>query len=74
MVDRNIAPGKGGIMLPEIVETLYHSNNRPLVSGFIVGLGGKPQTEAKIKEITRKLANDLASGRPRIEWNDVEVS
>jgi pyruvate ferredoxin oxidoreductase alpha subunit len=74
VIDRNIAPGKGGIMLPEIVETLYHSNNRPLVSGFIVGLGGKPQTEARIKEITHKLADDLASGRPRIEWNDLEVS
>jgi pyruvate ferredoxin oxidoreductase alpha subunit len=74
VIDSNVAPGKGGIMFPEIAETLYHSSKRPLISSFIVGLGGKPQTEAKIKEITHKLMDDLATGRPGVEWNDVEVS
>jgi pyruvate ferredoxin oxidoreductase alpha subunit len=72
VIDRNVAPGRGGIMLPEVVETLYHLDNRPLISSFIAGLGGNPQTEEKIKEMTRKLMDDLASGEPRVEWNDVE--
>ncbi|MBW6517064.1 MAG: pyruvate ferredoxin oxidoreductase [ANME-2 cluster archaeon] len=71
VIDRNVAPGKGGIMLPEIVETLYHLDRRPLVSSFIVGLGGNSQTEHKVKEITRKLIVDLETGRPRVEWNDM---
>ncbi|MDF1532349.1 MAG: pyruvate ferredoxin oxidoreductase [ANME-2 cluster archaeon] len=71
VIDRNVAPGKGGIMLPEIVETLYHLDRRPLVSSFIVGLGGNSQTEHKVKEITLKLIVDLETGRPRVEWNDM---
>ncbi|MCL7415203.1 MAG: pyruvate ferredoxin oxidoreductase [ANME-2 cluster archaeon] len=72
VIDRNLAPGKGGIMFPEVVETLYHLDDRPLVSSFVVGLGGNPQTEVKIKEITSKLKEDLVSGQPRVEWNDIE--
>ncbi|MDF1556951.1 MAG: pyruvate ferredoxin oxidoreductase [ANME-2 cluster archaeon] len=72
VIDRNLAPGKGGIMFPEVVETLYHLDDRPLVSSFVVGLGGNPQTEVKIKEITSKLKEDLVSGQPRVEWNDLE--
>jgi len=72
VIDRNVAPGKGGIMFPEIIETLYNLDRQPLVSGFVVGLGGNPQTENKIKEITHKLMDDLAAGRPRMEWNDLE--
>lgn len=72
VIDRNVAPGRGGIMLPEVVETLYSQDNRPLISSFVVGLGGNPQNEAKIKEMTYKLMDDLKSGRSRVEWNDVE--
>jgi len=74
VIDRNVAPGRGGIMFPEIVETLYHLDTRPLVSSFVVGLGGNPQTVHKVKEITRKLMDDLEMGRPRVEWNDVDVN
>jgi pyruvate ferredoxin oxidoreductase alpha subunit len=74
VIDRNLAPGRGGIMFPEIVETLYHLDSRPLVSSFVVGLGGNPQTEHKIKEITRKLMEDLETGRSRVEWNDLDVN
>ncbi len=59
-------------MLPEIVETLYYLESRPIISSFIVGLGGNPQTEEKIKEITHKLMEDLETGTHRVEWNDVE--
>lgn len=71
VIDRNLAPGRGGIMYPEIVETLYHLDRRPLISSFVVGLGGNPQTEHKVKEITRKLIDDLETGRPGVEWNDM---
>lgn len=72
VIDRNLAPGRGGIMYPEIIETLYNTDHRPLVSSFVVGLGGSPQTEVKIKEITHKLMDDLEAGKSRVEWNDVE--
>ena len=74
VIDRNLAPGRGGIMFPEIVETLYYLDTRPLVSSFVVGLGGNPQTVHKVKEIIQKLMDDLEAGRPRVEWNDVDVN
>lgn len=41
VLDRNISPGEGGILYPEVVSALYASKKRPPVCCFITGLGGK---------------------------------
>ena len=39
--EQNLAPGRGGIIYPEVTEALYHSPNRPeVIQSFIGGLGG----------------------------------
>ncbi len=39
--EQNLAPGRGGIMYPEITEALYHSPSRPeIIRSFVGGLGG----------------------------------
>ena len=44
VLDRNISPGAGGIMLPEVKSALYDLKARPVVCGFVDGLGGKDVT------------------------------
>ena len=69
VLDRNVMPGKGGIMVQEIKEVLYRYVHKPEVFSFIVGLGGVPQTEDKIISIINKVSNSiLPSG---IDFNDV---
>lgn len=39
--EQNLAPGRGGIIYPEVTEALYHSSSRPdVIQSFIGGLGG----------------------------------
>lgn len=58
VLDRNVMPGRGGIMLQEIKEVLYDCcESLPLIESYIVGLGGIPQTEEKIRVIINKMRN-----------------
>ena len=59
VLDQNVMPGRGGIMFQEIKECLYHYDTRPEMLSFIVGLGGVPQTEEKIKAIIDKVKNNF---------------
>jgi len=69
VLDRNVMPGKGGIMAQEIKEILYGYVHKPKVFSVIVGLGGVPQTEDKIISIIKKVKNTiLPSG---VDFNDV---
>lgn len=55
VLDRNIMPGaNSGIICPEIKQTLYHYVNKPEIYNTIIGLGGKPITENRIKQIIEK--------------------
>ena len=63
VLDRNISPGAGGIMLPEIRSALYDlkEKSRPIVCGFIDGLGGKDVTLDEFDYMilrTKKAASD----------------
>lgn len=53
VLDRNISPGHGGIFAEEIRSALYDvaPERRPLLHGYIVGLGGRDVTPATIREI-----------------------
>ncbi|MBN1159612.1 MAG: hypothetical protein JXA43_00035 [Candidatus Diapherotrites archaeon] len=72
VIDRNLAPGRGGIMFPEIKSALYEYDVDPIVSNFIVGLGGNNQTVKKIMQIEEKLEQDVKKGKGSVDWNDLE--
>lgn len=71
VLDRNLSIGYGGIMFPEICSALYHEKKKPLVSDYIVGLGGRPQTIKKINSVIEKSFRDLKNKETRLEWNDL---
>jgi pyruvate ferredoxin oxidoreductase alpha subunit len=52
VLDRNISPGHGGIFAEEIRSGLYdlEPERRPMVYGYIIGLGGRDVTPAVIEE------------------------
>jgi pyruvate ferredoxin oxidoreductase alpha subunit len=58
VLDRNIAPGAGGMMYPEIAACLHEMGSSAVLSSFILGLGGVPQTMEKIAKVIEKLEKD----------------
>lgn len=51
VIDRNLSPGKGGIVCQELKSILYDSKETLKIFGFIGGLGGKDITPSSIEEI-----------------------
>ena len=53
VLDRNISPGHGGIFAEEIRSALYDVplEDRPLLFGYVLGLGGRDVTPAVIDSI-----------------------
>jgi len=51
VIDRNISFGVGGIFCQEIKAALCNEKEKPLVFGFIAGLGGRDVTPEVIKDI-----------------------
>ena len=72
VLDRNVAPGLGGIMWPEIALCLYEIKSDAVLSNYILGLGGIMQTPEKIMRIIKKLREDAKKKKGRIDFNDWE--
>lgn len=51
VVDRNIGFGVGGIFAQEIKSALYSAPERPMLFGFVAGLGGRDITPEVLREI-----------------------
>ena len=56
VLDRNISMGGEGILCTEVKAALYGSEERPVVHGFIAGLGGKDITPELIAEVVSETA------------------
>jgi len=56
VLDRNISPGHGGIFAEEIRSALYDlaPERRPVVRGYVVGLGGRDVTPETIRGIVNE--------------------
>jgi pyruvate/2-oxoacid:ferredoxin oxidoreductase alpha subunit len=56
VLDRNISPGHGGIFAEEIRSALYDlaPERRPVLYGYVVGLGGRDVTPEVIHDIVGK--------------------
>ena len=72
VLDRNIAPGFGGIMWPEIALCLYEIKSDAVLSNYILGLGGVMQTPEKIMRIIKKMEEDAKKRKGRVDFNDWE--
>ena len=58
VLDRDVSPGTGGILYPDVLRSLYHLSDRPKVVNFVLGLGGRdvsPLTVGKVVSETRKV-------------------
>lgn len=53
--EQNLAPGRGGIIYPEVTEALYHSPGRPeVIRSFVGGLGGTQLGLSEMRLMLRK--------------------
>jgi len=68
VIDKNVSPGSGGIMYPEIKAALYEMPERPVVSGFITGLGGSKVDLKKYYEIFMQLEKDEIARKGSIKF------
>ncbi len=70
VLDRNISPGHGGIFAEEIRSALFDIplDDRPLLFGYVVGLGGRDVTPAVIDDIIEQ-----TRGATRAEREDLWV-
>ena len=51
VIDRNVSPGQEGVFCQEIKAALYPLSTRPLLQGYIAGLGGLEVYPEEIEEI-----------------------
>jgi 2-oxoisovalerate ferredoxin oxidoreductase alpha subunit len=72
-IDRHISFGMEGFLATEIKASLFNRKDRPLVSGFIAGLGGRDVTFKTIEKIAKKSLKDMRGGKveKETEWVDL---
>ena len=63
VLDRQISFGLEGALATEVKSTLYAMEERPLVAGFVLGLGGRDVTYHQIEEIGRKAHEWMLKGK-----------
>ena len=65
VLDRNISPGHGGIFAEELRAALYDlpEEDRPLIYGYVLGLGGRDITPAVIDEVIARTREGTPSER-----------
>ena len=70
VIDRDISFGMEGALFTEVKSALYHLEEKPLVLGFIAGLGGR---DIRIRDLTRAARKGLDALKrgvkyPKEEW------
>jgi 2-oxoisovalerate ferredoxin oxidoreductase alpha subunit len=72
-IDRHISFGMEGFLATEIKASLRSKNERPLVAGFLAGLGGRDVTFDTIKKIAKKSLKWMQGGKveKETEWVDL---
>jgi pyruvate ferredoxin oxidoreductase alpha subunit len=66
VVDQNLAPGRGGIVYPEIKAALY--GQRIPVSSFIISLGGKHISRQEFERIGLEVLESARTRKSRVMW------
>jgi len=72
-IDRHISFGMEGFLATEIKAGLSNQKDRPLVAGFIAGLGGRDVTSETIEKIAKKSLKWMRGGKVEreTEWVDL---
>lgn len=68
VLDRDIGYGTTGMVFPDVLRTLYTSQNRPRALNFIIGTGGKDITPQTIRRCVELGAQD--QGEKTVFWPD----
>jgi len=73
IIDRGISFGMEGFLAEEIKASLCNQKDRPLIAGFIAGLGGRDVTFKTIQKIAEKSSQWMRAGRVEKEtvWVDL---
>ncbi|MBC7091503.1 MAG: pyruvate ferredoxin oxidoreductase [Nitrososphaeria archaeon] len=71
VVDRNLSPGNGGILLEKIKSSLYSSKYRPFIKGYLAGLGGRDITVKDYIKIFEKTLEAYKKGET--EWFNLNL-
>jgi pyruvate ferredoxin oxidoreductase alpha subunit len=66
VVDQNLAPGRGGIMHPELKAALYE--RKIPVSSFIISLGGKHISREEFEKIGMEVLESARTGKEKVMW------
>lgn len=69
VMDRDIGYGTGGIVYQDVSRTLYNMENRPILTNYIVGLGGRDVTREIVGKCFDNVMNLDEEVKPGI--NDV---
>jgi len=64
VIEKDVSIGANGAVYDEVRSALYSLEERPKVSGFIAGLGGRDITLQNIRDIIKK----VKSGFDGVEW------
>jgi 2-oxoisovalerate ferredoxin oxidoreductase alpha subunit len=68
VVDRSFTFGAAGPAASEVAAALYDGPHRPVLSNFVVGIGGREVTPGHIRAMFARL---LAGEGPEVRWMDI---
>jgi pyruvate/2-oxoacid:ferredoxin oxidoreductase alpha subunit len=68
VIDKNLAPGLGGIAHSEIRDCLYDIEEQPIMSSFVMGLGGKTEEMKQFAQIVDMIKKDMIDKRGRVRF------
>ena len=73
VLDRDISIGYTGIVYSEVAGALYDLENRPLLSNYILGLGGRDITVEMVKDIILRSFEEKDKGMVQkpVKWHGV---
>ncbi len=73
-IDRHISFGMEGFLASETKAALFDKEDKPLVAGFIAGLGGRDVTAGTIERLAHKSLKWMRAGKieKRTEWVDLK--
>jgi pyruvate ferredoxin oxidoreductase alpha subunit len=73
-IDRHISFGMEGFLASEAKAAVFDKTDKPLIAGFIAGLGGRDVTAGTIEQIAKKSLKWMRNGKieKRTEWVDLK--
>ncbi|MDA8333420.1 MAG: pyruvate ferredoxin oxidoreductase [Peptococcaceae bacterium] len=69
VLDRDLAPGLGGILHAEVLSAIYPMDRRPRTGSFILGLGGRDITVESIDWVLREMVSPGKDGPVFVDEN-----